>query len=298
MLNKKDHSLTQKAMQMWLLTRALPFLLSNKIKEDDQYMQLILYLLRLMNLIFSPKIYHSTLPYVHQLTLDFLQYLHRVFPEVTWINKLHHALHYIECIAWSGPLVIYKCSRFEAKHNELKKRAQNVNNFKNPPKTLIRVTQCIQSLNWGSNKVLQNIEFSRSDRKDVKSTISSEDLVALGYCDDDLVLCVNSVKVDGIEYRINLFVVVEKSSVENNCLVHFGRIDEIIILENDQVYLKLIIFNTTHFDVDVNAYCIDINPENGYSFTNTSDLEFCYPFSPWKKLTSDNLFISLRHCIL
>jgi len=33
--------------------------------------------------------------------------------------------------------------------NEIKVRAQTVNNFKNPPKTLIRIVQCSQSVRWG-----------------------------------------------------------------------------------------------------------------------------------------------------
>ncbi|XP_053597691.1 uncharacterized protein LOC128668555 [Microplitis demolitor] len=38
MLRKKDHTLSQKAMQTWSLIRALPFLLSDKIDNDDKYM--------------------------------------------------------------------------------------------------------------------------------------------------------------------------------------------------------------------------------------------------------------------
>ena len=56
MLRKKQHSLSQKGMQTWLLKRVFPFLVSGKIDADDEYVRLVLYLLRIMELAFAPKI--------------------------------------------------------------------------------------------------------------------------------------------------------------------------------------------------------------------------------------------------
>lgn len=56
MLSRKDHTLCQKAAQMWCLTRTFPFLLSEKVQNEDEYMDLIIYLLRIMEIVFAPKI--------------------------------------------------------------------------------------------------------------------------------------------------------------------------------------------------------------------------------------------------
>ncbi|XP_074108723.1 uncharacterized protein LOC141533631 isoform X2 [Cotesia typhae] len=59
MLRKKDHTLSQRAMQTWTLTRALPFLLADEIDSDDEHMSFVLNLLQIMELVFAPKITNS-----------------------------------------------------------------------------------------------------------------------------------------------------------------------------------------------------------------------------------------------
>lgn len=57
MLKKKEHSLSQKRMQTWLLMRTFPFLISEKFDADENdFVGLIVDLLRIMELGFAPKI--------------------------------------------------------------------------------------------------------------------------------------------------------------------------------------------------------------------------------------------------
>ncbi|XP_066581711.1 uncharacterized protein [Prorops nasuta] len=46
-LSRKEHNLSQKAMQIWCLTRSFPFLLAEKVNSEDNHMKLILYLLKM-----------------------------------------------------------------------------------------------------------------------------------------------------------------------------------------------------------------------------------------------------------
>ena len=63
------------------------------------------------------------------------------------INKFYHLIHYSD-ILWADSLQCYFCIRFEVKYAEIKLRTQNVYNFKNLLKTLVRVCQCVQSSKW------------------------------------------------------------------------------------------------------------------------------------------------------
>lgn len=129
-------------MQTWLLIRALPFLLLDKIGLDDKFMDLIIHILRIMEIVFAPKIATTSLMYLENLIEDFIIIFHQLFPDINLINKFHHLQHYPECIRWFGPMILYWCMRYEGKHGQYK--AQHMYNFRNSPKTLIRTGQSDQ----------------------------------------------------------------------------------------------------------------------------------------------------------
>ncbi|KAJ8683587.1 hypothetical protein QAD02_019379 [Eretmocerus hayati] len=298
-LREKGHSLSQKAAQMWCLTRALPFLLCGKVSEDDEYMQLILSLLRVMEIIFAPRIPVSSLPYLDDVYNEFFSSFVALFPNVDLINKMHHGSHGRECIQWSGPLSLYNCIRFEAKHSELKLRAQNVHNFKNAPKTLVRVSQAVQCSRWYSGDVkIDKLDIISGENKFVCHTQSREYLRQMNSADDKSVFCARSVEVNGVEYRKHLFIVLEKASTSSNDLITFGEIREIIVI-GEKVFLLTSVCTTLYFDTSVHAYCIELSDLNdSNTFTETSKLPFHKTFCYWTKPTSDALYISLRHIIL
>lgn len=300
MLRKKDHTLSQKGMQMWLLLRVFPFLVSEKVDADDDYVGLILHLLRIMELVFAPKITDSLIPYLRALVKDFFMVFQRLFPDVNSINKFHHLDHYADCILWSGPMALYNCVRFEGKHGEIKKRAQNVNNFKNPPKTLIRVSQCIQSSKWGAGDV-KLIRFQAiSGSKDlVHNTLSRDDLYGLDYIDADEVFRASSVRVNGTEYRVGLYVCLETAPTREDNLPLFGHIKEIIVLRETEVYLQISVRSSILFDPNLNAYCIEPDDDDSpRRFTRVDHLAHYKPFCCWSKPATDDLFISFRHVLI
>lgn len=250
MLKKNDHTLSQKACQMWCLTRALPFILCEKVDRKDKHMKLLLYMLRIMELVFAPKINSSLLPYLSGLIEEFINFFIELFPTVHLINKFHHITHYPECIAWLGPLVNYWCMRFEGYHAILKLRAQNMHNFKNPQKTVVHVCQSVQSSKWGQGDVeVENFEILNGSMKFVCNTLSRQKLQNRNLSDDDQVFCAKAVKINGVEFRKNLFVILQKETSNESGRVLFGRIEEIIILENKIFFLvkKKILFSKILF---------------------------------------------------
>lgn len=255
MLQKNDYLLSQKAMQMWVLLRAFPFIVAEKINRGDEHMDLILLLLRIMEIVLAPRVTRSLMPYLQALTKDLMDTFRKLFPDINFINKFHHLIHYADCILWAGPLQCYFCMRFEAKHSAIKLRAQNVHNFKNPPKTLIRICQCVQSSKWGAGDVkLEKVHAQSGKTIHVEQTQSREFLLELGYVDVDNVFQSKSIKINGVEFRPNLFVCLEAAVKQRENLPIFGKIVEIVILRENEVHflffdmrLQFLIFILMHF---------------------------------------------------
>ena len=122
---------------MSCLTRAFPFLISDWVPEGDRHMDLVLNLLPIMELIFSPKISKGMLGSLETHHLIFKE----LFPKVTVINKQHHLDHYPKMISDVGPATLYWCMRFEGKNNTLSCHGAVMCNFKNACKTLARLCQ-------------------------------------------------------------------------------------------------------------------------------------------------------------
>ncbi|XP_065208206.1 uncharacterized protein LOC135840708 isoform X1 [Planococcus citri] len=293
----KEHALSQRAMQTWCLLRTFPFLIADKIPNpDDEHMHLIVLLLRIMELVFSPMITKNLLAYLDALIIDFISLYRNLFPNVPCINKFHHLTHYPMCIEWSGPLSNMWCMRFEAKHGQVKKRAQVVCNFKNAPKTLIRIGQCTQSAKWGSKNVpLHYIKFEQLCTRPVNSTLSCHKLQDLGFSSDGNVTITNQIKIDGWLFRIGLFVVVNLSNEEE--LPEFAKIEEIVIRDQSEIYVYAHVWRTMHLDTFFNAYAIVNDHQSNAVFLPIRNLRY-KALDTWSAPNHDEQFISLRHILL
>lgn len=299
-LNLKGHTLNQKAMQIWCLLRAFPFLISDWVLTREEHLQLILFLLRIMEIVFAPKVTVSLMSYLRALIRDFLEKFKQLFPDVHMINKFHHLTHYPDCILWSGPLQLYNCIRYEAKHNEIKLRAQNVHNFKNPPKTLIRIVQCSQSARWGKgNATTFRAETLSGETVTVQACESRTYLHALGYVDTDSIFTTNAIKINGVEFRLNLLVCLKIDKESGKNLPLFGCIKEILMLNKNEVYFLTTLYKTHLFDTDFNAYRVDWELHKiSQLFVNCLSLAYYKPLSIWSEPTSNHFYVSLRHILL
>jgi len=261
-LNQKGNTLNQKAMQIWCLLRAFPFLISDWVPKTDKHLQIILFLLKIMEIVFAPKVTINLMSYLKALITDFLQEFKKLFPTLNVINKFHQLMHYPDCMLWSGPLQLYNCMRYEAKHNEIKVRAQIVNNFKNPSKTLIRIVQCSQSARkrrcWEREDATTfTVKTYNEEIINVQDCKSRTYLHTIEYVDNESVFNTNAVKVNGVEFRLCLLVCLEVDKQREDNLPLFGRIDEILMLKNNEAYFLTTLCKTHIFDTDFNAYHIN-----------------------------------------
>lgn len=143
-------------------------------------MMFMLNLLRIMELVFVPKLIQSLIPYLDAVIREFRASFETLFPDVNEINKFHHLSHYPKCIMWCGPIINYWCMCHEAKHHDAQIRSEVVHNFKNPPKTLIQVFQCGQSAKWGGKDVkLFHLQKFSGKNVSIGDTLSQQFLLDL-----------------------------------------------------------------------------------------------------------------------
>lgn len=158
-----DAKIKQKASQNWLLLRAIPFILLDKISVDDPHFELVLLLGQIVAIVVLQEFSENILCYLHQLIYQFKDLFRSLFPNRTEINKQHHLEHYVDAICQVGPLILYWCMRFEGKHNDLKKQARICNNFINITKTLAKRHQFTQSFKMSKWKIYDSSDELQVD---------------------------------------------------------------------------------------------------------------------------------------
>lgn len=294
--NLKDHSLSQTSAQTWCLMRIFPFLVSDKVEEDDEYLKLILLLNQITEIIFSPKVRLSILPYLSKLIEEHDQLFRRLFSDSSKINKLHHLTHYSDCIRHSGPLKLLNCLRFEAKHAFFKKFGSVCCNFKNLPKSMTNLCQLSQCSTWGTNKLPRTkLNFDQKEQIQVVDTHLKEKLKELHFKDTDCVFRVNKINIYGTEYRNDFFVGIDNRVNREDGNVIFGCIKEMIVIK-DNVYFWCPEWPVQWLNDSLNAYCVD--ETNQYCLVNSNDLYDYKPFSLWSDYKTDFSYIVLRHMLL
>lgn len=132
----------------------------------------------------------------------------------------------------------------------------------------------------------------------VEDIFSHCQLIELNYLNEDLVFATKSVRVNGIFHAIGLYVCLNSKGEENVNLPIFGKIKEIIIGKQSQVFLRTVICATISLDPDLNAYCVESDAAEKIDFRTTTRLADYSTFCTWKDPKSKALFISLRHILL
>lgn len=300
--NISEHKVKQKAMQTWCLMRVFPFLVSDKVADDDPYLELILLLLQIMEILFAPKIAPGQVAYLQELIADHHLMFRNLFPDINLINKHHHIEHYPECIRESGPMGLYWCMRFEAKHQGLKRHAASCYNFINSPLTLAKMNQMSQCAMWGvQNDWAEKVRCSRGKTVPVASCLDPAHLTALGYAIDALVYHTPSVLVHGVELRKGLFVMHDDGHANVRNLPYFGMIKQILVLKNDiddkEVWLTIDKWKTVCFEEKLNSYHVKREPEHTIVTINCSSLPYPIPIAPWNDYRSEKKYLSLRHVV-
>lgn len=296
--NLKDHKIKQKAMQTWCLMRIFPFLVLDKLPEDDEHLSLISLLNRINEIVFSHKSNIHLLPYLMDLIIEHETLFRRLFPTVNVINKHHHLWHYPLCMLKVGPLRSLWCMRFEAKHHLFKKYGAVCCNFKNLPLSMARIGQICQCAIWSAGKVQEKeVILNKSITTSVQYASSRNELKDAGFTDHYHIITSKKAELYGTEYRNGLFVVMFNGKIEPHIsdFPSFGKIEEIIVI-NNTLYLWCLQYETLQLNEKLNAYRIERGDK--HILINAKSLADFQTFSVWKTFNDNAQYICLRHVLL
>lgn len=135
---KKDHKkIPGGACQIWNFLRLFSLLVRDKIKDiHDDVWKLVVLMGEIVEIVVSPEIHRSCLPYLQTQIFEYLTFRSTLFPNNNLICKHHYLSHYPFLINLFGPLIKVWIMRFESKHKFFKRAIRYSLNFINVVKSL------------------------------------------------------------------------------------------------------------------------------------------------------------------
>ena len=296
--NPHEHTIKQRSAQCWCLLRILPFLISDKVKEDDKYLKVLLTLSKTLEIIAAPKIYRPILPYFQTLIYHYDELFRDVFKDADFINKLHHLFHYLESMLEFGPMTHYSCFLPESENRKYKEYASSNNCYKDLTKTLTTVSQISHCSTWGTKKenVRQKLFYTYANDIDVDK-LNYKDCVLANRNNfnlSDKVRKVKKIKIYSTEYIENIFVAIDSGIARVDNMPVFGKIIEMFISNND-VYFVCEEWITEYFKENLNAYCVT----KGSKIVLIKADSLCdeKPFNLWNDYSTSHSYICLRYLL-
>ena len=230
--------------------RHLPLLFGDLFDDEDPFLDLILLLLHIMEIVFSWEVSMGQIALLESLIFQHHTLYRELFPNVNMINKHHHMLHYPTCIRMFGPMSRMSCIRYEAQRNFFKKHPHAIGNFKNICKSLAFKNQLRHCSHFSKcREYLDCIEVGNGNFDDIHhlpyARIVQEKLVSTS------VFCAKTVKVNRVLYKPKYFIYY----CDENDLPKFGRIFRLLVANNVVVFI-ISDYVTCYFNEQYRAFAV------------------------------------------
>lgn len=286
-LSSSGNSIGLNASQTLCLSRNLPLIFGDVVPEGDRHWHLLLLLIHIVNIIFSPSITDGMIVFLKHLIREHHQLFSELYPQNNLIPKHHFMIHYPECIRQIGPLVHVWSMRYEAKHKFFK---SSLKNFKNITKSLAMKHQIAVAYHWES-LFTKGIESGPVKSKKL-TDVDNGHLIAEHFQIDMLseVNITSWIKHEDVEFHTGLVVctgVVEELPVFNKIVC--------IFLRNEAYFL--VTEMETSFVEHLHAFEVTENMHN-VSVVMPHDLRFFKPFDVQMAYGADSLFYVVPDCCI
>ena len=153
--NLNKYNLTGTASQKLCLLRMLPLIIGPKVPTENEVWRLLTLCRQIVDISLSPQVQVEDLVKLEGLIAEHNHLYGKYSP--SFPSKFHFLVHYPNLIRKYGPLRNFWCMRFEAKHQNLKRLASLVRNFRNIDKTLASRQQFLQCYFFNEIHPAQNL---------------------------------------------------------------------------------------------------------------------------------------------
>ena len=273
------------AIQSLCILRNTPLIFGDIVERDNKHWNLVLLLLHIVNIVFSPIFTDGMICYLKHLICDHHTMFKTLFPDKRLIPKHHLMIHYPRLLKKIGPLIHMWCMRFEAKHIFFKKSKKN---FKNFIKSLVNPHQRQQAF-YFENYYFKRFEFGPLKTKTIDSLKGGELLCQILLLDPCSHVSTTSwVRNYGTEYQKDLFICTGTS----HDLPVFKKICNIII-HDQRAFIIGCTVDTLYFDEHFHAYCIE-EQNNDNSLICIDQLTYFKPFD--KQYSNDGEIYIVPYC--
>lgn len=251
----QKNTLSQKAAQIMCLFVILPFLIGDKVPENDDMWKLYLLLRDIVDIVFADTCSVGDSVYLKCKIEDHHSLFMTLFPDRRMLPKHHILVHYPQVMRKVGPLSRCSSLRFEAKHNESKRLCGVVCCFKDICKTVVyrhQVNHCVRIA--AGNNALYEVTVEKVQVNTVNELAEADTILSSisGLQRFDDISHSDYVVVCGTEYRSNMVIVVDVGDEPTFC-----RIVRCLVFTDNNVYFlcqKLLI---KHYDHHLHAYIVD-----------------------------------------
>lgn len=144
-LESSGNNIGLNSIQTLCLVRNIPLLFGDVVPQGNKNWSLLLLLLQIINIIFSPSVTLGMTVLLKHLIKEHHELFKELYPGRNLIPKHHFMIHYPSCIRKIGPLIHMWSMRFEAKHRIFK---NTLKNFKNITKSLAKRHQMSIACHW------------------------------------------------------------------------------------------------------------------------------------------------------
>ena len=280
------------ASEMLLIARIFPFIIGDKVPEDDMHYKCFLMLLKILNIVMSPYIIHEVPPYLRVLIEEHHSLFVELYPNESFIPKLHYLIHYPKQIEEQGPMVRAWTMRYEGKLKYFKGVSRS-GNFKNITYTLAKRHQ-----KWLAYHMQTRSMFTpECTRRPILSTVSlsdeSDDIQSLikqnmDIPDSDISSCtvvtLKWIMINGVKYsNQNCHLVTDVSNGEPE----FSKVEKIISVSlKGRIYLVVSKCTIASYSEHLMAYAF--NPTETLDIVCSSNLVHPSPLHQRKPFFSND----------
>lgn len=270
--------LRQTAASMKVLMFTLPYLIGKFIPRDNQHWLNFILLLQINILCFSTVVSQRSCNVLEELIYQHNKAFVSLYPDQTFIPKLHYLIHFPSQMKLFGPLRNMWCMRLEGKHAVFKNKKWR--NFINLPLSVAEYHQQWMCLHQtGPDGLPSTIYLYEGDKVKEGYTVTMENLPhfdILQFEDQGFdrltpVLVTSEVILSGHNYRKGTVLLLQWDNMDEPVLC---SIESIIVIEHAKYFIcsKL---NIVCFETNLNSF--EVLATNEFLLVRPGDLVYVWP---------------------